>query len=157
MKIKITSQDGLHQYDEGGNAITTWDAKKCAWIVNQEFEEAEIDWWGEDNDFPGGYTLKEYLESNPNWDKNPDISVTWFWNTKETCIEVFGRPHTFGEAWDYWDKKQYPYQASRSWGYLDYTPTEAIQQLGRYCSFNRRADRVVVTYNGKVIYDGKLV
>jgi hypothetical protein len=75
--IKIVRQDGEHQYDELNRTITTWDHKKCAWIVNPEFDNDEIDWYGEDSDFPAGCTLKEYLLQYPNWDKMPNIKVTW--------------------------------------------------------------------------------
>ena len=28
--IRIICQDGIHQYDNKGNVITTWDNKKCS-------------------------------------------------------------------------------------------------------------------------------
>ena len=34
--IKIKSTDAYHQYDKEGRAITTWDHKKCSWIINSE-------------------------------------------------------------------------------------------------------------------------
>ena len=46
--IRIICQDGIHQYDNKGNAITTWDNKKCSWIVNPEYENEKIDWWGKE-------------------------------------------------------------------------------------------------------------
>ena len=75
--IYITSQDAYHQYDDNGNAITTWDTKKCAWIVEKEYENEKINWWGRDNDFPAGYTLSEYIQAFPNWNERPDITVKW--------------------------------------------------------------------------------
>lgn len=154
--IRIVSQSAQHQYDDKERAITTWDEKKCAWIVQTEFETEKIDWWGADNDFPGGYTLKEYVETNPNWDKNPDIVVTWYWHTKETCIKAFGLPHTFGQKPDYWDKQLYPYSATRQWGYIDEKKDNAVNNFGKYARFHEHADRVVVTYNGETLHDGVL-
>lgn len=154
--IRITSQTSDHQYDSEGNAITTWDAKKCCWIVNPQYENEKIDWYGEDSDFPAGCTLAEFNERNPNWDKNPDITVTWYWNTKETCIRAFGQPHTFGQKSDYWDKQRYPYTASRNWGYIDEPESTTVERFGKYCSFHKHADRTVVMYNGKQLFDGKL-
>ena len=65
--IHITSQDGMHQYDECGNAITTWNDKCCNWIVNDEYVDAynndEIDWWGRDNDFPRGCSMEYYIKN----------------------------------------------------------------------------------------------
>ena len=150
--IHITSQDGRHQYDEDGRAITTWDGKKCNWIVNEEFENESIDWWGDDNDFPGAYTLKEFLAQNPDWDKNPDIIATWTWDTKESYQRFGGHPSSFGAKSDYYDTLTYPFSVPRQWGYLDYTEEEA-KRLASYCDFDKKSDRVTVTYNGKVIVD----
>lgn len=155
--IRIVSQNSTHQLDSEGRAITTWDAKKCCWIVNPEFENEVIDWYGQDSDFPAGCTLADYIARNPNWDKMPDINVTWYWNTKEVCIAAFGLPHTFGEKGDYWDKQIYPYTCSRNWGDIDESKETAAERFGKYCSFHTHADRVVVMYNGKVIFDGKLL
>lgn len=159
--IKIKSQSGTNQFDKNGNAITTWDGKKCAWIVNEEYEHEEIDWYGKDSDFPAGYTLSEYEVQFPTWDKNPDISVTWYWNDKETCIKAFGQPHTFlglnhPNIFNYWDIQIYPYSVNKSWGYLDYKKEEVVEQLGKYCDFHKFADRTVVSYNGEILFDGKL-
>lgn len=100
--IRIKSQSGTNQYDEDGTPITEWHDKKCAWIVLPEFEKEEIDWWGEDSDFPGGYTLTEYIQQHPNWDKIPNINIVWSWNSKEICQKTFGIPSSFGEKSDYW-------------------------------------------------------
>lgn len=154
--IRIKSQSSDHQYDAEGRAITTWDHKKCSWIVNPEFENEEIDWYGEDSDFPAGTTLARYIQDHPNWDKMPDIHVTWYWNDKATCIKAFGLPHTFGQQSDYWDKQRYPYSASRSWGDIDEPEKSTVERFGKYCSFHKDADRTVVQYNGKVLFDGKL-
>jgi hypothetical protein len=156
MSIRITSQDAFHQYDGNGRAITTWDAKKCAWIVEPKFEGENIDWYGKDSDFPAGCTLKGFEANNPDWDKKPDISVSWYWNDKATCLRAFGSPHTFGADFDYWDKQIYPYQHHKNWGYLDYKEEEVVEALGKFADHHRNASRVVVTYNGKVLHDGPL-
>jgi hypothetical protein len=150
--IRIASQGGTNQYDESGRAITTWDAKKCSWIVNEEFENEEIDWWGEDNDFARGCTLSEFIENNPNWDKNPDIVVTWMWNTKESYQRFGGSPASFGGERDYYDKLTYPFSVTRSWGYLDYSEDEAIK-LASYCDFDKLSDSVKVVYNGETLLE----
>lgn len=155
--IRITNQSGTNQYDSQGNAITSWDDKKGAWIVNPEYENEEINWWGSDNDFPAGYTLKEYEASHPGWERLPDISVTWFWDTKLACVKAFGSPYSFGADRDYWDKIRYPYTCTRSWGDLDFSKGQAVNALGTYCSFHKHADRVIVRYNGETLHDGKLV
>jgi hypothetical protein len=155
--IRITSQNGTHQYDSQDRAITTWDHKKCCWIVNPEFEKEKIDWYGKDSDFPQGCTLAQFIERNPNWDKMPDINVTWYWNTKESCIAGFGLPHTFGEKHDYWDKQTYPYMTNRSWGYIDEPKETTVENFGKYCKFHKHADRTLVTYNGETLFDGKLI
>lgn len=154
--IKIESQSALHQYDSEGNAITTWHEKKCEWIVNEEYENEEIDWYGKDSDFPRGCTLAQFEESNPNWDKLPNIHVTWYWDTKEDAIRAFGRPHTFGQPGTYWDTMSYPYTASRQWGYIDESEETTVERFGKYCDFHKHANRTVVTYNEKILYDGKL-
>ena len=159
--IRITSQGAEHQYDEDGRAITTWDHKKCNWIVNEEFENEEIDWYGKDSDFPAGCTMKEFLASNPDWDKNPDVTVTWYWDTKQSAIAAFGSPHTFlplghPNSSNYWDVQKYPYTAVKQWGYLSYDKDEALERLGKYCDFHKHADRTVVKYNEETLFDGKL-
>lgn len=159
--IQIKSQDGQHQYDEAGRAITDWHEKLCAWIVNSEFRNHKIDWWGSDNDFPAGMTMSEAVADNPNWNKMPNIAVTWYWNTKESCIKAFGEPSTFlkrdhDHYRDYWDIQHYPYTASRDWGNLEYNKEKAIEQLGKYCKFNVHAERTVVRYNEETIFDGAL-
>ena len=155
--IRIKSQSGTNQYDDSGRAITEWHGKKGAWIVLPEFEKENIDWYGTDSDFPGGYTLKEYEDQHPNWEKLPDISVAWYWNDKETCIKAFGLPHTFGEKSNFWDKQLYPYHGIRSWGDIDAKKEDVVKRFGTYCSFHLHADRVIVKYNSEVLLDGKLV
>lgn len=44
----------------------------------------------------------------------------------------------------------------RSWGYLDYDEPIAMKWLDHYCDFNKYAMTTKVTYNGKVIFEGKL-
>lgn len=146
--IRIISQDGCHQYDEDYNEITTWDDKKCAWIVNPEYENEEIDWWGEDNDFPAGYTLAEYERNYPDWNSRPDIDVIWTWDED-------GYKKAFPD-WRRHPIPSFPETYCRSWGYLDISEEEAINRLGRHCRFNQYAISTKVTYNGKIIYDGKL-
>ena len=155
--IKITSQDGFHQYDAEGRPITTWDAKKCAWIVNTEFENESIDWWGVDNDFPAGTTLAQFIAQNPNWDTLPDITVIWTWNTKERYQSAFGSPSSFGQSYDYYDKLTYPQTYRKNWGYIDCPKDEVVERFGKYARFNVGADSVKVMYNGKIVFDGKLL
>lgn len=150
--IRIMSQSATHQFDEDSRAITTWDGKKCSWIVNEEFENDHIDWWGDDNDFPRGCTLAEFLVQHPDWDKNPDIVATWTWNTKESYRKFGGHPSSFGAASDYYDKLTYPFLVSREWGYLDYDKEEAIH-LASYCDFDKKSDHVKLVYNGEVLID----
>jgi hypothetical protein len=149
--IKYQTADG--QYDENDQQITQWDDKKCAWIVLPAYENEQIDWWGADNDFPGGYTLADYIKVHPNWDKMPDIRVTWYWNTKENYIKQFGLPHTFGEGPNYYDNMTFPKSLSRQWGDIDCPKEEAVKRFSNYCHWNEHADRVVVEYNGEVIFD----
>jgi hypothetical protein len=170
--IHIKSQDGSHQYDDKGNSITTWDAKKCTWIVNKEYENENIDWYGEDSDFPAGMTLKQYKENHPYWDKLPDITVIWSWKNREAYYNQFQEypqkqtemyqklGHLF-QACDmrhaYEEDKnfKFPYIVSRSWGYLDYTKEQAMEYLACYCDFNKFSTTKVI-YNGEIIFKGKL-
>lgn len=149
--IKIRSQDRCHQYDESDNIITTWDKKKCSWIINPEYENSEIDWWGEDNDFPQGIALADFIKDNPNWNKLPDIIVIWTWNTKEGMMKALKDNDS---SW--YNKQRFPYSESRSWGYLEYTKEEAIEQLGKYCDFYKHADNTKIIYNQETIFNGKL-
>lgn len=144
--IKITQQSATNQYDDDGRAITTWDAKKGAWIVNPEFENEEINWWGYDNDFPAGQTLAEFEAANPNWAILPDIIVTWTWGVVG-YVQAFKEKPTIEKT---------VYTGQRSWGNLDYTKEEAIERLGKYCDFNKYADNTQVEYNGETIFNGKL-
>ena len=154
--IKIVSQDAFQQYDELGNAITYWDAKKCSWIVNTEYEEEEIDWYGEDSDFPAGCTLAEYESQHPDWKSIPDISVTWTWNTKQRMQASLGRPTSIGE-YEWYDKQTFPYSQSKYWGDIECTKEEAIERFGKYCGFNKGADKTVVKYNNEIIFEGNLL
>ena len=147
--IFITYQDGQGQYDQNYNQITEWNSKYCSWVVLPEYEEAynngEIDWWGEDNDFPAGETMKELQEQYPDADSWPYIHVQWFWTTE-------GYIKTFHERPKYEHQLRY----GNCWEYLNYTKEEAIEKTGRYCDFHKNAYRTVVEYNGEVIFDGKL-
>lgn len=147
--IKITYQDGSGQYDQSGNQITEWNDRYCSWVVLSEYEDAyyreEIDWWGMDNDFPSGQTMKELQELYPNANSWPIIDVRWFWTEEGYIKEFHEKPK---------DKSQLSYE--RRWEYLDYTKEKAIEFLGKYCGFNNNAERVVIKYNYKIIFDGKL-
>ena len=146
--IKIVGWDGVNQFDEDGNAITEWNEKYCAWVVLPEYEEAykngEIDWWGEDNDFPSGLSLEELKKLYPNADNNPDITVIWTWD-KDGYRKEFHEPLDTETTF-----------CCRSWGYLDYSKEEAIELVGKYCDWNVTAFNTKVIYNGETIFDGKL-
>lgn len=152
--VKINRQDACHQYDEEGRAITTWDEKKCSWIVEPEFEDEEIDWYGKDSDFPAGCTLKEYISIHPNWDKTPDIKVEWTWNTKETCINALGSYHEF-KKW--YDNNVYPFTHSKCWGYINEPKETATERFGKYCDYHKHADNIRVLYNEEEIFNGKII
>jgi hypothetical protein len=152
--IRITSQDGCHQYDDDLRPITTWDAKKCCWIVNKEFEKERIDWYGKDSDFLAGTTEAEFERNNPNWASKPNISVTWRWDTAQTMQRAFGAP-TISEV-EWYEKTTFPHSDSRFWGYIECSENEAVERFGKYCNFHRHADNVIVRYNEKVLHDGKL-
>ena len=146
--IRIISQDALHQYDSEGRAITTWDAKKCAWIVNHEFEGTEIDWYGRDSDFPAGCTLKQWEQENPDHANNPHLQVTWYYNTIQALVITFGEKA-------YWEKnaKVFPYVVTRQWDYMskkDYPDfLSAANGLCSYAGFHKGADKVVFQYNNE--------
>lgn len=145
--ITITSQDGEHQYDDQGRAITTWNEKYCSWIINPEFENEIIDWQDDANgisEFPRGCTKEHYLELFPGANNYPDIEVTWFWN-KEGYSKAFRQKLEPEEI-----------QYHKYWGHINTDETGAIKRMGHYCDFNKYAYRTVVKYNSKVIYDGKL-
>lgn len=147
--IRIVCQDGSGQYDQNHNQITEWNNKYCSWVVLPEYEEAyengEIDWWGIDNDFPGGQTMKELQEQYPDADSWPTISVKWYWTEDGYFQEFHKKP-----------KSEYQLDYSKLWEYLNYTKEEAIEKLGRYCNFNKNAYRTVIWYNGETIFDGRL-
>ena len=147
--IFIKYQDAQGQYDEDYNQITEWNDKYCSWVVLPEYEEAynngEIDWWGDDNDFPSGETMAELQAQYPDADTWPVIGVTWFWDEEGYIREFHEKPNT-----------NIPMTYYNSWEYLNYTKDEAIEKLGRYCKFNETAYRVIVKYNTETIFDGKL-
>jgi hypothetical protein len=153
--IKITSQDARHQYDEEGHAITSWDDKKCSWIVETAFENERIDWYGKDRDFPAGCTLSQFEHEFPDWNKNPDIKVTWTWNTKENMQNGLGRPTSVKESMWY-DSTQFPYSENRKWGHINEPKDTTVERFGKYCDFHKYADNVRVLYNGEEIFNGIL-
>ena len=147
--IFIKYQDAQGQYDEDYNQITEWNDKYCSWVVFPEYEDAynngEIDWWGDDNDFPSGETMAELQVQYPDADTWPVIGVIWFWNEEGYIRQFHEKP-----------KVNAPITYYNSWEYLNYTKEEAIEKLGRYCKFNETAYRVIVKYNSETIFDGKL-
>ena len=146
--ITITSQDGEHQYDEQGRAITTWNEKYCSWIINQEFENETIDWQDDENgisEFPRGCTKAHYLEMFPGADNYPDVEVTWYWD--EAGYE---------KAFKTKPKPEDSLCCCRYWGHINLSEEDAIRRMGHYGDFNKYAYRTVVKYNNKIIYDGKL-
>lgn len=96
-----------------------------------------------------------YVENNPNWDKMPDIRVTWTWNTKEQYEKMGGHPRSFGQSHDYYDKLAYPQICTRDWGYIDCPKEEAVKRFADYAGFHKYADNVKVFYNGEKLFDGK--
>lgn len=154
--IKITSQDSLHQCDIDGNKITTWDEYRCCWIVNKEYENDTIDWFGKDGDFPAGSTLAQFEEQNPKYAENPCIETEFYWASKEEAILQFGYPDTFGAPENYWDKIKYPYSCFRSWNHMDTKKENVVETFGKYCDFNKHATRVVIKYNNELLFDGVL-
>jgi hypothetical protein len=146
--ITIVSQDGEHQYDENGRAITSWNEKYCSWIINPEYETEIIDWQDDMNGiskFPRGCTKAHYLELFPGADNYPDIEVTWHWN-EEGYEKAFNEKPKPGEI----------LRCTRDWGYINVNEKDAIKRFGHYCDFNKYAYRVIVKYNKKTIFDGKL-
>lgn len=147
--IQIVSQDGVHQYDKNGNAITTWNEKYCGWVINSEYENETIDWQDDENgisEFPRGATESYFKELYPNADNYPDIIVTWYWD-EDGYIKAFHEKPTKADAC---------LQCTRDWRYLDYTKEKAIKLLGTYCNFNKYAYRTKIVYNREIIFDGKL-
>jgi hypothetical protein len=152
MMIRIKSQDALHQYDGIGRAITTWDGDRCAWIVNKEFEDAEIDWYGANSDFPGGMTLKEYDELYPDFANNPNITITWKYESINALVKTFGDRR-------YWEQnvKTFPYLITRNWNYFsrkDVPTFEAVLTHGSngfhgYAGFDKGADGIFVQYDNE--------
>ena len=146
--ITITSQDGEHQYDDQGRAITTWNEKYCSWIINPEYEREIIDWQDNENgisEFPRGCTKEHYLELFPGADNYPDVEVTWFWN-EEGYSKAFKTKLEPGKI----------RQCTRYWGHINLTEEDAIRRMGHYCNFHKYAYRVKINYNNKIIHDGKL-
>jgi len=145
--IRIAWQDAEHQYDELGREITTWNEKYCGWVINPEYERKKIDWQEDENgitEFPRGMTRKEFEDLCPGADGYPDISVEWKWD--EDGYQQAFHEHPMQEITTCY----------RSWGYLNYSPEEAIECLGRYCNFHIYAFEVIVKYNDEVIYSGEL-
>lgn len=138
--------DGIHQYDKDGNAITTWDSKYCGWVINKEYEDCHIDWIEDENgitEFPRGATKSYFEKLYPNAYNNPVITVTWYWD--KDGYEKFFRERLDQENMSY----------SKTWEHLNYDKEKALN-LGNYCKFNKEAYRVVISYNGSVIFDGKI-
>lgn len=149
MIIRIVSQDGIHQYDANGNAITTWNEKYCGWVINSEYENDTIDWQDDANgisEFPRGAIEAYFKELYPNADNYPDIVVTWYWD-EDGYIKAFKEKPTRADS---------SLQCTRNWGFLNYSKDKAIKNLGHYCDFNKYAKRTKITYNGETIFDGKL-
>ena len=149
--IQIVHQDGEHQYDANGNAITTWNEKYCGWVINSEYENETIDWQDDANgisEFPRGATEAYYKELYPNADNYPDIIVTWYWDLDGYVKAFHEHP---GRA-----DKTFTFNCTRSWGYLDYSKEEAISWLGHYCDFNKYAHKTKIVYNHETIFEGKL-
>ena len=94
--IFIKYQDAQGQYDEDYNQITEWNDKYCSWVVLPKYEDAynngEIDWWGDDNDFPSGETMAELQAQYPDADTWPVIGVTWFWDEEGYIREFHEKP-----------------------------------------------------------------
>lgn len=165
--ITIVKQDSQHQYDIEGRTITTWNDKYCSWIINPEFESCLISWQDDENgisEFPRGCTMAEYLKDNPDADNKPDIKVTWFYKNREDYLKTIG--YNREDEWKRFLEKtkhadptlgrENNLTIERSWGYLSYSPEEAINRLGRYAGFNKLASKVKVVYNNKVIFDKEL-
>lgn len=89
--ITIDSQDSSHQYDDSGRAITDWDPKRGNWIVKKEYEHEKIDWWGKDNDFPGGYIKSDYDREFPKVEQGVDIRIKELEQKKEKIEEEISR------------------------------------------------------------------
>lgn len=151
--IHIASQDSMHQYDENGNAITTWNDKCCNWIVNEEYEKAfnndEIDWWGNDNDFPRGCTMEYQIKNFGDPDKLPDITLIMEWETESDYRKM-------GPGFDY-SKYNYPVTVTRNWGYINCTEEEAIERFvtnpdSYYNKIAIGSTDCILKYNEKVIY-----
>lgn len=147
--IRITSQDGMYQYDELGRPITEWNEKYCGWVILPEYENEAIDWQNDENgisEFPRGGTKAYFEKLMPGAENYPDITVIWTWDHagfKKAFHEDFknGGDTTC---------------CVRSWGYLDYDEQTAIKFLGHYCDFNVHAINTKIIYNEKTIFDGKL-
>lgn len=154
--IHIKRQDGIHQYDEYGNAITTRNDKCCNWIVNEEYVEAynndEIDWWGEDNDFPRGCSMEYQIANFGDPYALPDISLEMTWETEDDYRKMGATDHFEYSSYSY------PLTIYRHWGYLNYSEKEAIESLvtnpqSYYHSIAKGSTRCKLTYNGKIIYE----
>lgn len=134
--IKIKSQDATSQYDEFGNVITRWDGYRCCWIVNEQYENDKIDWYGNDNDFPTGCTLEEFNKMNPNYESNPSIWLTVYFDE-----ESYKR--AFGTLRGYFDRFSY----HRSWNNLDYDFEYTMKRIPQYLKSNCFATHIGVGWN----------
>lgn len=143
--IKISYTTARGQYDKEGNEICYWDKKRCSWIVHKayltEYENNQIDWWGNDNDFPMGTTKQRYdsmFKGNNNY---PDIYLRVEF-TQEEFKKGFPRE----------DHRKYPngYSYTRHWEHINYTFEEA-KKIIDYLTCNKFAHHITVTWlkNGK--------
>lgn len=147
--ITIVSQDCEFQYDELGRPITQWNEKYCGWVILEEYENEKIDWQDDENgisEFPRGATKAYFEDIMPGAENYPDITVVWIWD-HEGYKKMFHEDFNNGSD---------TISCVRSWGYLNYDEPTAMKWLGHYCDFNKYAMTTKVTYNGKVIFEGKL-
>lgn len=138
--INIAYQTATGQYDSNGRQITHWDEKRCSWIVNkpfiQDYKNNQINWWGNDNDFPVGTTKEIHDKHNPGCSNYPDISLYCVFD-QEGFKKGFPRE----------DYNKYPngYSYSKSWGHLNYFFEDALR-LKNYLPCNKYADKIVITW-----------
>jgi hypothetical protein len=55
--VTVVSQDDKYQYDQSGNKISAWSESFGAWILEDDYAEAEIDF----TDHEVAYTEKELI------------------------------------------------------------------------------------------------
>lgn len=143
--ITIKTQDSEHQYDKYRNPITTWDPKYCEWVINEEYENCNIDWIMDSKGstmFPVGVTRKSLEGKN-----YPDIFVAWYF-TPEEYEKFFNTKY---------DPSKSDLVLTKYWGYLEYSKEQAIKYLGHYCDFNKGAYKTIIRYNNEIIYKDKLI